>query len=651
MYTQCAHCKTLFRITAEQLKAARGRVRCGHCGEVFNALESLIEQLPNQNNGQDTGEAVGDTRQITEADAAFVATPAATPPAAEPAPAADIPPPPEPEEEGGNATEAEPAVAPVDEPFDRTVRFESLELNPVDMPGSEFSSDIEPAVPAGGEADIDHDLPSFDDLKAVFADLDLPDEALPAADTTPETKTASEAGEEEYDGEDEHEDEEALHIDLAGPQPDNRPAVEAPTAEKKAGTGTSAGTGSGSLSDREMSDIDALLKQLARDVESMTATMQRRPPKGPAASAQTTSPRPTDAGPPAPVHASNAPPETPVAAEPQHRDTADQEDTTSAANTGPFSVELPGELSRELVDEGPTTSPFPAGTPEQAAKPAPASTGNALEDDEEEIGHIEAFPDLDLPDISAELDDEEGPDELFVQAPEETQAITGAAEAKTRADVGNEAKSKPEPAVATAAMADADTATGGAGMAREHDDIPDILRTSLEEAARPRRGALATLAGTLFILILLAALLAQVAYFRTTELATALPALRPALTRFCELSGCQLPERRDLAHLVMLNQDIRTHPSTKGALQITATLENRADFRQPWPELRITLSDLTGNVVAARQFTPAEYLAHTPEALHQWRAGKGMPIDTPVNIELDVADPGRQAINYEFTFH
>lgn len=648
MYTQCAHCKTLFRITAEQLKAARGRVRCGHCGEVFNALESLIEQLPNQSDGQDTGGAAGDTRQITEADAAVVATPAAPTPAVEPAPATDLTPPPEPEEEEENVAEAGPTVTPVDEPFDRTVRFESLELNPVDMPGSAFSSDIESAAPDGGAADVDHDLPSFDDLKAVFADLDLPEEVLPAADTTPEAKSASEAGEDKYDGEDEHEeeDEEALHIDLAGPQPDTRPAVGTPTAENKAGTGTSTGSG---LSDSEMSNIDALLKQLARDVESMTATMQRRPPKSPPASAQTASPRPTDAAPPAPVHAGNAPPETPVAAEPQHRDTVDQEDTTSAANTGPFSVELPGELSRELVDEGPATSPFPAGTPEQAAKPASTSAGNAPVDDEGEIGHIEAFPDLDLPDISAELDDEEEPDELFVQAPEETQAITGAAEAKTRADVGNEAKSKPEPAVATAAMAG--KATGGAGMAREHDDIPDILRTSLEEAARPRRGALATLAGTVFILILLAALLAQVAYFRTTELATALPALRPALTRFCELSGCQLPERRDLAQLVMLNQDIRTHPTTKGALQITATLENRADFRQPWPELRITLSDLTGNVVAARQFTPTEYLAHTPEALRQWRAGKGMPIDTPVNIELDVADPGRQAINYEFTFH
>ncbi len=46
MYTQCPECGTAFRITAEVLKQAAGKVRCGGCSVAFNALEYLSEQKP-----------------------------------------------------------------------------------------------------------------------------------------------------------------------------------------------------------------------------------------------------------------------------------------------------------------------------------------------------------------------------------------------------------------------------------------------------------------------------------------------------------------------------------------------------------------------------------------------------------------------------
>jgi len=46
MYTQCPDCSTAFRVTAEVLKQAAGKVRCGGCGNAFNALEYLSEQMP-----------------------------------------------------------------------------------------------------------------------------------------------------------------------------------------------------------------------------------------------------------------------------------------------------------------------------------------------------------------------------------------------------------------------------------------------------------------------------------------------------------------------------------------------------------------------------------------------------------------------------
>ncbi len=43
MYTQCSKCETVFKLSAEVLRAAGGQVRCGKCGEVFNALAHLAE--------------------------------------------------------------------------------------------------------------------------------------------------------------------------------------------------------------------------------------------------------------------------------------------------------------------------------------------------------------------------------------------------------------------------------------------------------------------------------------------------------------------------------------------------------------------------------------------------------------------------------
>jgi predicted Zn finger-like uncharacterized protein len=44
LYTQCSKCETVFKLSAEVLRAAGGQVRCGKCGELFNALARLAEE-------------------------------------------------------------------------------------------------------------------------------------------------------------------------------------------------------------------------------------------------------------------------------------------------------------------------------------------------------------------------------------------------------------------------------------------------------------------------------------------------------------------------------------------------------------------------------------------------------------------------------
>lgn len=55
MYTRCSHCKAIFRVTMKELTAAQGKLRCGECASVFNAMDSLSTKLPEQEDaGNDT---------------------------------------------------------------------------------------------------------------------------------------------------------------------------------------------------------------------------------------------------------------------------------------------------------------------------------------------------------------------------------------------------------------------------------------------------------------------------------------------------------------------------------------------------------------------------------------------------------------------
>ena len=77
MYTQCSKCETVFKLSAQVLRAAGGQVRCGKCGEVFNALARLAED----SSAFEGGESVLDLEARAESILESVAVP---PPAAAP---------------------------------------------------------------------------------------------------------------------------------------------------------------------------------------------------------------------------------------------------------------------------------------------------------------------------------------------------------------------------------------------------------------------------------------------------------------------------------------------------------------------------------------------------------------------------------------
>jgi hypothetical protein len=119
---------------------------------------------------------------------------------------------------------------------------------------------------------------------------------------------------------------------------------------------------------------------------------------------------------------------------------------------------------------------------------------------------------------------------------------------------------------------------------------------------------------------------------------------RAWLTPLCERLGCALPLRHDASTLQLLSRDIRPHPSVPGALIISATLRNDASFVQAFPTVEITLSDLDEKRIAMRRFQPREYRGDT-RAL-----GAGLAAGASTSLVFEVADPGRNAVAFEFEF-
>lgn len=87
MLTTCPECQTTFRVTQEHLGLRRGLVRCGHCGVVFNAYDSLLAELVTPTQADVEAAQPGDATEpapdgVTTPDMPSVEAAVTTPPAA-----------------------------------------------------------------------------------------------------------------------------------------------------------------------------------------------------------------------------------------------------------------------------------------------------------------------------------------------------------------------------------------------------------------------------------------------------------------------------------------------------------------------------------------------------------------------------------------
>ena len=145
------------------------------------------------------------------------------------------------------------------------------------------------------------------------------------------------------------------------------------------------------------------------------------------------------------------------------------------------------------------------------------------------------------------------------------------------------------------------------------------------------------------VAVLLIIFILQYSYAMRDDLAR-YPELRPWVQKLCEVAQCDVPMQQNVDLIKLTHRDITIHPRVKGALLINAVFVNNANFTQPFPLMQITLSDINGRVIAKRRFQPVEYL-DADVNIH-----RGMTPTNPVQIVLEIADPGKDAVNFEFNF-
>ena len=118
--------------------------------------------------------------------------------------------------------------------------------------------------------------------------------------------------------------------------------------------------------------------------------------------------------------------------------------------------------------------------------------------------------------------------------------------------------------------------------------------------------------------------------------------LGPSLRALYAALGRPIPAGDTISAWDVTALNVTSDPQAPGALSITGSLENHADYTQAWPDLRVVLSNQYGEPLRARDFKPAEYLPLNQSNV-QLSSGQA------VRFRMDIVDPGPDAVGFSLT--
>ncbi len=281
--------------------------------------------------------------------------------------------------------------------------------------------------------------------------------------------------------------------------------------------------------------------------------------------------------------------------------------TSAPGNTGESITSSPGDSSTEDTDARAAISP--AATP---------PTGTAVARDA-------------APPLSATAGIEASTEAGSSRNDSHTAAISSA-QTESAATTGQVSPASPSEAPATSPG----TPSHPLGLAALQDLHAEPLELAHPVAPSAPGAVLGWSLGCLAACVLLAS---QLAWFNRIEWSR-----QPALTEFyevlCNQIECNIPPHQAIELIHNRQLVVRAHPRFEDALSIDLLLENTADFRQPFPAIELSFSDIRGRTVARRVLQPRDYLDDALDPLK-------MTHSQPFQVNLAILDPGRRAVSYE----
>jgi len=178
----------------------------------------------------------------------------------------------------------------------------------------------------------------------------------------------------------------------------------------------------------------------------------------------------------------------------------------------------------------------------------------------------------------------------------------------------------------------------------ENDDslqhiVPEKYRDTYSS---PPHSLSSTILWSLGILVLSITLVLEYIWFNRDQFMP-IPELQATFKQVCKRVDCGSSSIRAPEQIELITRNVYSHPREKGALLIDVTMKNNARFAQAYPVMQIEFSNIRGGTVAARRFFPEEY---NPLVAHN----KLLEPDIHTSITLEIQDPGKQAMTYEFNF-
>jgi len=105
-------------------------------------------------------------------------------------------------------------------------------------------------------------------------------------------------------------------------------------------------------------------------------------------------------------------------------------------------------------------------------------------------------------------------------------------------------------------------------------------------------------------LIMFTVLLAQIVYFDGRRLYSQ-PTINLTLAKVCQALNCRLPAVNMPEEWAVSHTELEPHLNNR--YWLIAALTNQADITQTFPELKLTLTDFNGRLLAERVFLPYQY--------------------------------------------